>query len=170
MPGNSNSGRRPQPATILQMKGRRPGVDSGGRPLPVVPDFRREPPTAPEWLTPEARAEWDRVVPGLALLELLKPEDRAMLAAYCETWATFVHATRYVREHGATVEHEAVTVGPTGAATSRTQRVVNPFIAVARAAGKELRGFGAQFGLSPSSETALGKSGGSDGGEDNPFE
>ena len=32
-----------------------------------------------EWFDAEARAEWQRVVPGLERLDLLKPEDRAML-------------------------------------------------------------------------------------------
>jgi P27 family predicted phage terminase small subunit len=169
MPGNANSGRRSQPAKVLQMKGRRPGVDSGGRKIPDVPEFRRGAPDAPAWLSDEARAEWDRVVPGLQLLDILKPEDRANLAAYCETWATFVMATRRVQDEGETVEHTTYSHGPNGR-TTRTNEIVNPFIAVARAAGKELRGFAAQFGLTPSSETALGKAGGGDGGdEDNPF-
>lgn len=170
MPGNSNSGRRSQPAQVLQMKGRRPGVDSGGRKIPEVPKFRRAAPEPPEWLSPEARAEWDRVVPGLQLLDILKEEDRANLAAYCETWATFVLAVRNVQDNGETIEHTVISHGPNGR-TERTSEIVNPFIAVARAAGKELRGFAAQFGLTPSSETALGKAGGGDdGGEDNPFE
>lgn len=170
MPGNANSGRRPAPAKVVQMKGRRPGVDSGGRKIPETPAFRRGVPEAPGWLSREARAEWDRVVPGLQLLDILKPEDRANLAAYCETWATFVMATRRVHDEGDTVEEVTTTRGANGTSTRRRE-VVNPFIAVARAAGKELRGFAAQFGLTPSSETALGKAGGPDGGdEDNPFE
>ncbi|MDX2845946.1 P27 family phage terminase small subunit, partial [Streptomyces ipomoeae] len=33
---------------------------------------------------------------------LLKEEDRAVLAAYCETWAQFVEATRTVTREGIT--------------------------------------------------------------------
>lgn len=170
MAGNANSGRRPQPAKVLQMKGRRPGKDSGGRDIPEVPAFTRGAPEPPGWLTPEAQAEWDRVVPGLIALDILKAEDRANLAAYCETWATFVMAVRNVQDNGETIEHTVYSQGPNGS-SHRTSEIVNPFIAVARAAGKELRGFAAQFGLTPSSETALGKAGGSDGDADgNPFE
>ncbi len=170
MPGNANSGRRPAPAKVLQMKGRRPGVDSGGRKIPDVPGFKRQPPEAPAWLSHDARAEWDRVVPGLAALDILKPEDRANLAAYCETWATFKMACRKVAEDGETIEHTVTSHGPQGR-TERSQEIVNPFIAVMRASGKELRGFAAQFGLTPSSETALGRTGGGGGGDDeNPFE
>ncbi|WP_218062938.1 phage terminase small subunit P27 family [Arthrobacter sp. SDTb3-6] len=70
----------------------------------------------PDWLTAEAKDEWQRVVPGLQALELLKPEDRAVLAAYCETWAEFRNATRAIQENGSllidaaqgTIPHPAV--------------------------------------------------------------
>lgn len=169
MPGNANSGRRQQPAKILEMKGRRPGQDSGGRPIVQPPKFQRDAPSMPEWMSPEARAEWHRVTPGLTSLDILKPEDRAMLVAYCETWSTYKMALGRVADDGETVEHTVYSTGPNGR-TTRTATIVNPFIAVARAAGKELRGFAAQFGLSPSSETALGKAADDGaGGEDNPF-
>lgn len=171
MPGNSNSGRKPQPAKILQMKGRRAGQDSGGRAIVEPPKFRREAPEAPAWLSSDARDEWNRVVPGLTVLDLLKPEDRAMLSAYCEAWSTFKMASRKWREDGERVEQVTSSVDHLGREKVTSRMIVNPFIAVARAAGQELRGFAAHFGLSPSSETALGKAGsGDDGGEDNPFE
>lgn len=158
-------GRTAQPAALKLIKGRAPGKDSAGRPVNPGPAFRRLPPEAPEWMQPEARAEWDRVVPGLARIDLLKPEDRAVLAAYCETWAVFVEASRTVAIEGLT--NEVVTVSASGAETTRT--VANPAVAIARAAGRELRGFAAQFGLTPSSEQALSR-GADDGDEEgNPF-
>jgi len=54
-------------------------------------------------LSPEAAAEWDRVVSGLQRLDILKEEDRAVLAAYCETWARFVEATRDVQANRLTI-------------------------------------------------------------------
>lgn len=169
MPGNANSGRRRQPSNVLQMKGRRPGKDSGGRDIPPSPAFKRMPPEPPAWLSHDARAEWDRVVPGLVALDILKPEDRAVLTAYCETWALFKLATRKVYEDGETIEHTTYSHGPQGR-TTRTSEIVNPFIAVMRASGKELRGFAAQFGLTPSSETALGGRDSGGGDDENPFE
>ena len=44
-------------------------------------------PADEEWFDAEARAEWQRVVPGLERLDLLKPEDRAMLVVFCTTWS-----------------------------------------------------------------------------------
>jgi P27 family predicted phage terminase small subunit len=157
-------GRTAQPAALKLLKGRGEGRDSGGRVVHTGPAFRRLPPKAPTWLSREAAAEWRRVVPGLTRLDLLKEEDRAVLAAYCETWSTFVAATRLVTEQG--VMTEAVTIRPDGSESRRP--IPNPAVAIARNAGRELRGFAAQFGLTPSTEQALSR-GADDGDKDNPF-
>lgn len=95
-------------------------------------------------------------MPGLARLDLLKPEDRAALAAYCEAWATFVTATRVVQREGLTIE-------------ARQGRLPHPAVGIARAAGREVRAWAAHFGLTPSAEQALVR-GADDGSEDdNPF-
>ncbi|MCX4661490.1 phage terminase small subunit P27 family [Streptomyces uncialis] len=153
------------PAALKLLTGQREGRDSGGRPVAPVPAFRRIAPTAPTWLSREAAAEWRRVAPGLQRLDLLKEEDRAMLAAYCETWAVFVTATRATTKEGLVLTQ--VTTRPDGSVSERT--VPNPTVAIARNAGRELRGFAAQFGLTPASEEALAR--GADHGDedDNPF-
>ncbi|MCX4676708.1 phage terminase small subunit P27 family [Streptomyces sp. NBC_01433] len=158
-------GRTAQPAALRLLSGRADGRDSGGRPVNPGPGFRRIAPNAPTWLSKEAAAEWRRVVPGLQRLDLLKPEDRAVLAAYCETWSVFVAATREVTKDGIT--SLVVSTRPDGSSTERT--VPNPAVAIARNAGRELRGFASQFGLTPSTEQALAR--GADDGEedDNPF-
>ncbi|MEV7867472.1 phage terminase small subunit P27 family [Streptomyces sp. NPDC088124] len=157
--------RTAQPPALKLLSGRAAGRDSGGRPVNPGPGFRRLPPKAPTWLSKEAAAEWRRVVPGLQRLDLLKPEDRAMLAAYCETWSVYVTATREVTRDGIT--SLVVSTRPDGSTTERI--VPNPAVAIARNAGRELRGFAAQFGLTPSTEQALAR-GADDGDEDdNPF-
>lgn len=158
-------GRTAQPAQLKLIKGRADGRDSGGREVKSGPAFRRIAPKPPTWLSREAAAEWKRVTPGLQRLDLLKEEDRALLAAYCETWAQFVTATRMVTAEGITTE--VVSISASGSETTRT--VAHPAVAIASRAGRELRGFAAQFGLSPSSEQALAR-GADDGDEDdNPF-
>ncbi len=143
-------------APLQLLTGRGNGTDSGGRPVKTPPPFRRIAPKPPSWLSREASAEWRRVVPGLQRLDLLKEEDRATLAAYCETWATFVAATRTVHREGLTIDAKQGTLA-------------HPAVGIARNAGRELRSFANHFGLSPSAEMALGKVG-DDGGEDtNPF-
>lgn len=158
-------GRTAQPATLQLLKGRGNGTDSGGRKVKTPPPFRRIAPSPPSWLSREAAAEWRRVSPGLQRLDLLKEEDRATLAAYCETWAVYVTATRAVTKRGLTVLK--VTTTRDGEVTE--QEIANPAVAVARNAGKELRAWANHYGLTPAAEMALGRADGDGSEESNPF-
>jgi phage terminase small subunit len=80
--GGKGSGRIPVPAGLKLLHGRSEGRDSGGRIVPQPPRFVRETPEPPNSLDDEARAEWDRVVPHLEALDLLKAADQAALACY----------------------------------------------------------------------------------------
>ncbi|KOU20958.1 terminase [Streptomyces sp. WM6372] len=148
--------RTAKPAGLKLIEGRSTGRDSGGRKVNSGPDFKRLPPEAPDWLSPEAAAEWDRVMPELSRLDLVKESDRASLAAYCEAWATFREATETVQREGLTIE-------------ARQGTLAHPAVAIARAAGREVRSWAGHFGLTPSTEQALARSGGDDGDEANPF-
>lgn len=157
--------RTAQPAALKLVKGRGNGTDSGGRKVAIPPRFSRLAPKPPEWLSAEARAEWDRVVPGLTRLDLLKQEDRATLAAYCETWSTYVLAIKDVAERGLSIEKTFMSKD----GNSYEQEIPNPSVAIARNEGKELRAWATHYGLTPSAESALAK-GGDDGAEEsNPF-
>ncbi len=107
-------------------------------------------------LSEEAAAEWHRVLPELSRLDLVKESDRAALASYCESWATFVEATLTVQREGLTID-------------ARQGTLAHPAVAIARAAGREVRSWAAHFGLTPSTEQALARSGGDDGDAENPF-
>lgn len=148
---------KPRPAVLKLVEGRAPGRDSGGRPVKESPTFKRLPPDAPEWMPEEAKAEWQRVVTELSRLEILKPIDRAALAAYCLTWDRLVSAQRELNLNGSVL-------GENSQGTVR-----HPAVAVIEAASKELRSWAAEFGLTPSAESRLAKSGGNDGEGDNPF-
>lgn len=151
MPGPSAA-----PANLRLLGGRSEGRDSGGRPVAPPPAFRRIPPKPPTWLSREARAEWKRVVPGLARLDLIKEEDRAALAVYCETWARWVKASREVERDGFTV--------PTEHGVKR-----NPAVTVLETATTQLRAMAQEFGLTPSAEARVGRPGGNGDPDDNPF-
>lgn len=148
---------KPRPAGLKLIEGVRPGRDSGGRKVVEPPSFRRVPPEAPGWLPPEARAEWERVVPELARLDLLKPADRAALTAYCLAWDRLVQAQRQMQEDGSVL------------AVNSQGRVRHPAVAVIEAASKELRAWAGEFGLTPSAESKVGRQGADDGDEENPF-
>lgn len=145
----------PKPAALKLLTGRGNGTDSGGRKVAPPPAFRRIAPSPPTWLSREAKAEWRRVAPGLQRLDLLKEEDRASLAAYCETWATWVDAIRTQQREGLIYE-------------AKQGLIPHPSVAIARNAGRELRMWVQQFGLSPSAENGLTR-GGLEDEAGNPF-
>ena len=144
---------KPRPVSLKLLEGRGNGTDSGGRKVASVPAFKRLPPEAPEWLPAEARAEWDRVVPELARLELVKPVDRAALTAYCLTWDRLVIAQRMATDHGLL-------------ATNSQGEVRAPWVAIVEAASKELRSWAGEFGFTPSAESKLSTQEANDGEED----
>ena len=147
-----------EPTALKVIKGRGDGKDIAGRAIPVVPKFNRGAPEPPSDLSDEARAEWDRIVPGLDALDLLKPEDYAALVEHCETFANYLAAIRIVRAEGIVVYNPK-----TGQAHK------NPALAAAEAASAQLRASCREFGLTPSSEQNLGRAKSSDEEDGDPF-
>lgn len=105
-------------------------------PAPAVPE-------PPEDLDPEARAEWDRIVPHLAALGLLSHLDRAALAAYCQLYARWWEAERAIREHGLTQVTESGYVA---------QR---PEVGIANTALTQMRRYLVEFGLTPAARSRI---------------
>lgn len=163
----------PKPAKLKLIEGRGNGTDSGGRKVAEGPEFSRSAPEAPGWLPSEARAEWDRVVPELDRLGILKSIDRASLTSYCMTWARLVEASAIVEREG-TVVREGVgrRISAEGEAPvyEREKLYRHPALLTAEAASKELRAWANEFGLTPSAERRLASTkDGKDGAEGNPF-
>ncbi|MGH6657601.1 MAG: phage terminase small subunit P27 family [Actinocrinis sp.] len=149
---------KPRPTVLKLIEGRGPGRDSGGRPVKATPRFTRLPPNAPTWLPAEAKAEWRRVVPELARLQLLKPVDRAALTAYCLAWERLVTAQKLIKSNGGLTYVDAF---------GNPRK--HPAVLVAEAASKELRAWASEFGMTPSAEQRVAKAEADDGEEDNPF-
>lgn len=116
------------------------------KPKPIAP-------ARPRWLLPEARREWQRIVPELERLGLLTLVDRAALAAYCQAWARFVQADAKITEEG------PVTVSLSG------YRQPNPYVAIARQNTQIVRQFCGEFGLTPSSRGRMTVPGSADDAE-----
>ena len=83
--------RPPKPTALLHLQGTYREDRHGRRSREPQARGRLD---APDWLAPEARAEWDRVVEAYAEAGVVTPLDRAMLATFCELWARFVEADR----------------------------------------------------------------------------
>jgi P27 family predicted phage terminase small subunit len=146
-------GRPPQPAKLLLLNGRGEGKDSAGRPVPPPPAFKRLAPSPPTWMSREAKAEWKRIVPGLTRLDLVKPEDRAALTAYCELWSRWVTATRDIAVNGQVVRNTSVKKD----GTESVWWTKNPSVAVAEQAETRLRQYANDFGLTPAGERNVSK-------------
>lgn len=123
-------GRPARPAALKLLNGRTADTDSGGRKVGSGPAFARSAPEPPNWLSPEAQAEWDRVVPELTRLRLIATISRATLIAYVQCWAQYVDTVERWERHAA------------------TDKQLND-------AGVQLRQWAREFGLTPSSEAGL---------------
>ena len=140
------AGRKPEPTHLRLLKGdERPSRSrtQGPKPPPIIP-------TPPDFLSADARAEWDRVVPELDRLGLVTMLDRAGLAAYCEAWSRFVMATAVLHE-------EPLIIKKAG------RSVKNPALQVAKDAAADMLRWCVDFGMTPSARGRMAVPGTPDG-------
>lgn len=109
----------------------------------------------PVWLSEDAGAMWDTVVPLLCSQRVLEPTDLHNVEAFCSAYGRWREGERHVVEHGITVE------SPMGGL------VKNPAVTVINEALRQLAMFGSLLGLDPSSRSRL--MGGNRSQTDNPF-
>lgn len=131
-------GRPPKPTRLKIING-----NPGKRRLPEnEPQPVEGLPTRPEWLSPEAKREWTRLVKALPE-ELLTQADRMVLAAYCQNWADYVDAVKDLAQNGWSYRSES------GYEASR------PAVTKMHKALEKLMSLGAKLGLSPSDRVRL---------------
>lgn len=133
-------GPAPKPTNLKLVQGT---ISRGQAARKNEPKPKVEAPQPPADMSPEARAEWDRVVPDLLRLGVLTRIDRAALVAYCECWSLFWRSKLVVDEEGATFTTEKGYVG---------QR---PEVSIANKALSQMRAYLIQFGLTPSSRSRV---------------
>lgn len=126
------------------LRGTGNGRDSGGRLIPTPPAFERAAPEPAPWLTGPARALWDRLVPDLADLDLLKPGDGPAFECLCSTYADLVEADAILKREG------LVAINPQSGHIA-----AHPMVAVRAAARRDIRALAREFGLTPSAEGDL---------------
>jgi P27 family predicted phage terminase small subunit len=136
-------GPRPTPKRILDNRGSWRAKTRKDEPTPA-PGL----PPCPDFLDDAARAEWSRISLELLALGLLTNIDRAALAAYCVAWSRWQAAETKINDLGIFV------------AVKRRHRkgaqggmVVNPWLAVADRAMKQMREFAGEFGMTPATRT-----------------
>ena len=126
----------PQPDNVRQLRG-----NPGKRKPPARPKAVVAVPARATWLEKEAKAEWDRITPELERMGLLAKIDRAVLHAYCTTWAKWVAVSQAVD----TDLHEDPSHPNRGAVRK------SPFWSLYLSLSKELVSAAKELGLTPSS-------------------
>ena len=138
------TGRRHKPTHLKIIEGNR-----GNRPLPadeVKPPVDK--PSAPQWLTDEAKKEWRYIVPRLDSLGILTKIDRTTLEVYCEAVATHREATDWIAKKGILVSGR------------KGEAVKNPALQVQRDAARLIATYSRMFGFSPADRAGLDGGGG----------
>lgn len=121
------------------MKGRKPiltAIDGG--------TVRGKCPSAPPWLTSQAKAEWKRAAPEMFNRNLLTPDTLAMLESYCIAAGMVRETEEIMGREGRMVETEKG-IAP------------HPAFKMQSAAMREARLLAAELGLTPHRRIGKGK-------------
>lgn len=128
-------GRKPKPTRLKIAEGQ--AVMPTAEPMPIS-----ELDECPDHLTDGAREEWRRIVREMTTLGLFTALDRAALAAYCQSYATWAHAQEQL-------EGGLVVKSPNG------YPIQNPYWSIATTALKQMHVYAAELGLTPSARTRI---------------
>ncbi len=140
------------PAGLKLISGRGGGKDAAGREVQVLAADRGAP-IMPDIIAGDdyAREEWQRITPGLEKLNLVKPEDHAILTAYCITYSQYLSAVAKVEN-----EKPVVYVTTRAADGSTTRKpIVNPWYKIMAERQTTLLKFAREFGLTPAAESLV---------------
>jgi len=94
-------------------------------------------------LSSVAQKHWDKTLEQLLSANIMTNIDSTALAAYCETYATWVDAVQKVKRHGAVIK------GPSGFP------VRSPYFAVAERSLAAMNKMLVEFGMTPASRTKV---------------
>lgn len=138
-------GRPPKPTNLKLVQGnpgRRPIEKGETTPDVAIPD-------CPDHLTPEGKAEWDRITPLLLRYRLVTEIDTAALALYCQAYGRWKEAERKIAEMREKGGDGLLVKAPSG------YPIQNPYLAIANRAMEDCHKYLQQFGLSPSARTRV---------------
>ena len=155
------AGRKPKPTNLKIIEGnpgRRPLNKNEPKPPPVAPE-------CPEWLSDKAKEEWARAAPTLERLGLLTELDRVAFAGYCQNYAKWVEAEKFLKEKGNTYGYSKKDERGNTISVYIAQF---PQVAIARQCMEQLIKLCAEFGLTPSSRGRMSLP--NEGNEDDPLE
>ena len=164
-------GPKPSPAALRPIAG---GLKAGEARDEAVVELESMP-SAPEWLLPEAKAEWRRLGPRLHRANLLSSIDRGAFAAVCQAYGTWVVAEKALaairkRELAKLVaDGEDANEGAGFVSKTAAGNLVHhPIASVARSARAEYVKTCVEFGLTPSSRARIDTDAAKNRGGGNP--
>jgi phage terminase small subunit len=142
---------------------------------PVLPPDD-EKPRPPNWLTPLARAEWDRICEILWGMGCLEQIDQGMFAAYCQAWGRYeqgeidlnaaiaAELSKAPRRKAGAKKPKRPPLKPQAhgavAKTAAGNLILNPLFGVVNTLRRDMQRLAAEFGLSPAARAGVGGSGG----------
>ena len=132
-------GRKPKPTALKVLEG-----NPGKRPLnELEPKPKKQAPSCPSWLEPEAKKEWRRMAKTLESIGILTEIDKAAFAGYCQAYARWKEAEEFLSKHG------TIFKTPSG----YIQQV--PQVSIAQTYLKVMKDFSSEFGLTPAARTRI---------------
>jgi P27 family predicted phage terminase small subunit len=144
MPGNSNSGRRPQPTTLKILRGNPSKTRlNANEPQPARAGEHFDVPPTEISDDPVATAEWVRLAPMLRKCGLVSEAEKASLLVLCQQWS------RYLEAHGKVKSLGMIVKKPSGIPT------VNPYLAVSDRALTHCIRLWVELGLTPSGRARM---------------
>lgn len=140
-------GRKPTPSALKLVKGN-PGKRAMNKAEAQVALAQ---PNPPAFLCDDAKVEWGRVIDKLYSAGLMTDLDRAVLAAYCQSYGVWAQAERALaRMAEVDPQTSALMVKTTNGNT-----VQNPLLGTANKAKADMVRYALEFGMSPSARSRV---------------
>ena len=155
------SGRKPKPTALRLLNG------MAGRSRPLNKDEPKVDPGAPEppeHLSPEAREEWEYMCQRLVDAGIMTLIDRAVLAAYCQSYGRWQVAERLIRD----IAERGGQWNGLLMKSAKGNPMINPLVGVANVAMRETVRYAVELGMTPSARSRI-KATDAVAESDNPF-
>lgn len=143
----AGSGRKPNPTALRLVKGN-PGKRAVNKKEAKVALAQ---PTPPAFLCDDGKVEWGRVVDKLYSAGLMTELDRAVLAAYCQSYGRWAQAERAL----ARMAEKDPLNSALMVKTTNGNAVQNPLVGTANKAQADMVRYALEFGMSPSSRSKV---------------
>lgn len=143
IPTSSGKGQRKKPTALAVLENTKKGESINRSEVAAIKSGAFGAAQMPEWLAPDAKAEWERLAPRLEMLGLLTDQDTNSFAAYCQAYAKWKEAEEFINQNGSIVRTPA----------GYWQAV--PQVSISMQNLKIMLAFSSRFGLTPSDRSKL---------------